>query len=539
MKKFYLLLLSVLTGLLLSVGWPANGFSFILLFALVPLLFVEDTLLKNKGNNSRFSVLLYAYLSFIIWNILTTWWIYYASLFGAVMAIVLYSLFMALVFFFFHVTRRNIYKGSIGYLALIAYWITFEYLHLDWDLSWSWLNLGNGFSNYYKFIQWYEFTGSLGGSLWILLSNILIFHLIKITIDRLKNRKRFIINLVGTLMMVFIPLIISYYIYINYTETNNPVEIVVVQPNIDPYNEKFGGMSTDQQIEKILNLAREKVTPNTRFIVAPETALPEGVWVDELNNVPSIKKIKSLLLKYPKASVVIGASTYKLYKEKDKNSSSARKYPGMDASYDAFNSALYIDTSLNIGVYNKSKLVPGVEKMPFPKIFGFLEKFAIDLGGTSGSLGTQDERTAFCSANNMKVAPVICYESIYGEFITGYIKNGAQLIFIITNDGWWKDTPGYRQHCTYASLRAIETRRSIARSANTGTSCFVNQRGDRFQLTKWWQPDVISQSINANDKLTFYVKHGDYIGRILCYISLLLGLFTIASIVINRKKSKL
>jgi len=542
MKKIYLLLLSLLTSILLSLAWPANGFSFLMLIAFVPLLFVEDYLYKNKSHSSRFSVLLYAYLSFILWNIVTTWWIYYASLPGAVAAIVLNSLFMALVWFFFHVTRRNIYKNHLiksnyGYLALIAYWIAYEYFHLNWDLSWSWLNLGNGFSNYYQFVQWYEYTGTMGGSIWILLSNILVFICIKDIIEKpVKSRKVRIINLATTLIVIIIPMIISIVIYKNYKEKNNPVEVVAVQPNIDPYNEKFGGMTTEQQIDKMLNLAKTKINSNTQFIVAPETALPEGAWMDALNDVPSIKKIRALLTENPQISVVIGASTYKLYDEKE-GSVTARQYPGLKATYDAYNSALYLDTSLNIGVYNKSKLVPGVEKMPYPKVFGFLEKFAIDLGGMSGTLGTQDERSVFKNAKNIKVAPVICYESIYGEFLTGYVKNGAQLIFIITNDGWWNDTPGYRQHCTYASLRAIETRRSIARSANTGISCFVNQRGDRSQMTKWWVADVILQSINANDDMTFYVKHGDFLGTFSNYLSLLMTLFTIVSIVVNRRNA--
>jgi len=148
-----MLLLSVLTGVLLWLAWPVRGFSFLLFFALIPLLFVEDHLYKNKHQCSRFAILPYAYLSFIIWNACTTWWIYYSTVFGMLMAIVINSLIMALVFLLFHITRRAIYKDNFkgknyGYLALIAYWITFEYLHLDWDLSWSWLNLGNGFSQH-------------------------------------------------------------------------------------------------------------------------------------------------------------------------------------------------------------------------------------------------------------------------------------------------------------------------------------------------------------------------------------------------------
>ena len=124
--------------------------------------------------------------------------------------------------------------------------------------------------------------------------------------------------------------------------------------------------------------------------------------------------------------------------------------------------------------------------MPFASILKPLEKFALDMGGSIGSLGVQEESSVFeSSIHDIVVAPVICYESIYGEYVSSYILKGAQLIFIMTNDGWWEDTPGYHQLLAYARLRAIENRRSIARSANTGISCFINQRGDILQRTEW------------------------------------------------------
>jgi len=183
---------------------------------------------------------------------------------------------------------------------------------------------------------------------------------------------------------------------------------------------------------------------------------------------------------------------------------------------------MQIDSTSTIQLYHKSKLVPGVEKMPFPRIFKSLEKFAINMGGSTGSYGIQEERTVFLSRENkVKIAPVICYESAYGEFVSKYIINGANLIFIITNDGWWGNTAGYKQHLDYACLRAIETRRSIARSANTGISCFINQRGDIIEKSEWWTATAMKNNINTNSYLTFYVKYGDYIGRICQYLSYL------------------
>jgi apolipoprotein N-acyltransferase len=167
--------------------------------------------------------------------------------------------------------------------------------------------------------------------------------------------------------------------------------------------------------------------------------------------------------------------------------------------------------------------------MPFVKYFPPLERLAIDLGGTVGTLGISPNREVFISQyGTPPFSPIICYESIYGDFVAGFVRNGAKFLCIITNDGWWGDTPGHRQHARYARLRAIETRKDIARCANTGISGFINQRGDFFQATPYWEEAVISQTIKANDKITFYVKYGDYIGRIALFLAGILLLAAVA-----------
>jgi apolipoprotein N-acyltransferase len=188
-------------------------------------------------------------------------------------------------------------------------------------------------------------------------------------------------------------------------------------------------------------------------------------------------------------------------------------------------------------LYHKSKLTPGVEIMPYAKYLGFIENLAIDLGGTVGSLGTDDIRKVFVSSeDSLRVSAVICYESVYGEFFAEFARSGAELIFIVTNDGWWGNTPGHRQHFSYARLRAVETRRSIARSANTGISAFINQRGDVLQESAYWVPAVLKENINANNRVTFYSKYGDYLARISAFVAVLLLLIAISISLRNRKK---
>jgi apolipoprotein N-acyltransferase len=112
------------------------------------------------------------------------------------------------------------------------------------------------------------------------------------------------------------------------------------------------------------------------------------------------------------------------------------------------------------------------------------------------------------------VATVICYESVFGEYLADFVRSGANLIFIITNDGWWRDSPGYVQHLNYAKLRAIETRCPIARCANTGISCFINEKGELYNETRWWEPATISARLQPNNEKTFYVRFGDVLSKL-------------------------
>jgi apolipoprotein N-acyltransferase len=200
--------------------------------------------------------------------------------------------------------------------------------------------------------------------------------------------------------------------------------------------------------------------------------------------------------------------------------------PGDTMYYEILNAAIQIDPSTReVPLYRKSKLVPGPEILPYRRIFFFMKPLIDKLEGTTAGVGTQPERSVF-SSDAGKVAPAICYESVFGEYVTGYIQKGAQAIFIMTNDGWWDNTAGHRQHLYFASLRAIETRRAIARSANTGISAFVNQRGDILQPTRYDEPIAIKGSIRFNDSITFYIRWGDAVARIALFTSILFLLNT-------------
>jgi apolipoprotein N-acyltransferase len=526
MQKLKLSGLSILSGLLMGISWPATGNLAPLFFvALIPLLYVEHIISTNPDKFKSRHLFFNAYLAFIVFNTYTTWWVWHASSEGMIMAEVLYSLFMAVTFLWFHNIKKRL-GDKKGYFALIALWIGFEWLHYNWEFSHPWNSFGNTFADYTKIIQWYEYTGVMGGTLWILIINILLFKVFKKTFILGESIKKSFKTLAIVATVLIIPITYSLIIYNTYIEKENPQEIVVIQPNIDPYTEKFGGMSEVEQMDRILSLARKEITANTKFVVAPETAIPRSSREVDFENSYGIIEIRKLIQEFPHIKFIIGISSYLDYSSKEKPTATARKNGDGNEWYDAFNTAILIDNnSPIIQTYHKSKLVLGVEKLPYPALFAPLEKFAIDLGGTFGSVGVEKEAHNLIS-NQTLIAPVICYESIYGDYVASYVKKGANLIFIITNDGWWKDTPGYKQHLSYARLRAIENRRCIARSANTGTSCFINQKGDVIKATNWWESAVIKDEINLNNELTFYSKHGDLLGRVFAAIAVLLLLWS-------------
>jgi apolipoprotein N-acyltransferase len=533
MPKRKLFLLSILSGILLTPAWYPWGSGIFLLFALVPLLFVENELNKNPGEFKRRLSFWIPLVGFATFNILSTWWVKNASFAGLIVAVLLNSTLMSITFYLFSLTRRKLGDG-FGYFSLVFYWIAYEYMYLNGEISWTWLNFGNGFANDVRLIQWYEYTGSTGGTLWILLMNIFWYKVLNANLTG-KSLKESRTELIIFLTLLIVPVSYSIFRFYTYEEKNNPYRIAVLQPNIDPY-EKFNDIPADEQMNILLNLASEVTDSLTDYIVAPETFINNNLWLDKLETNNSIISIRKFLMSYPKAKMIVGATCYKLYTNPNEISESAR--PFQNYYYDSFNSAFQIDSTHNVQYYHKSQLVVGVEKMPYTKYLKFLQNIMIDLGGTFRSHGIQKERTCLYSPqDSLSIATPICYESIFGEYVSDYLVPGKSgFIFVITNDGWWGDTPGYVQHNSFSSIRAIENRRSIARSANTGISSFINQRGEILQEIGWWQRSAIKDTLNANDKITFYTQYGDYIGRISVFSGIFFTLYTFVKILLTRIK---
>lgn len=513
--------LALLSGLLIAAAWPVRGLVPLAFVAFVPLLFLEE---------KHYSFWISS-ITFLTWNTLTTWWVWKTTAAGTIGMIVVNSLLMTCVFWAYHFVKTKLYGEKKGYFILIIFVLAFEYMHLHWQLNWPWLNLGNVFSHYHTWIQWYSITGIAGGTIWVLLTNVLVYKFLLLSFrpQRSGVEKSSAIIIICVL---FIPLIISKIQYHSYKEFGSDVEVVVVQPNLDPYTEEFT-LSPSRIMERNLSVATPLMTENTSFVVSPESAIQEDIWLERIDKYYSIKQLRNFLKHYPNSCYVIGISALGMTPEGEENDFAARKFLDVDKYYYAYNTATLI-TQDTIQFYHKSRLTPGAEAMPSWWIMRKFKDMALNLGGTVGTLKKDDEARVL-SFENYKVGTLICYESVFGEYVTEFVKKGAEMLFVITNDGWWGNSPGHRQHLEFSKLRAIETRRSVARSANTGISGFINQRGDIIEQSKYWEHTALRNTLKTNNKQTFYVRYGDYIYKASVFLALLLVVITVVSLIIKRK----
>ncbi len=358
----------------------------------------------------------------------------------------------------------------MAYTLFVAGWIATEYWYTVGSFSWPWLILGNGFSHDVRLVQWYEYTGVFGGSLWVLVANLLIFEA---WMHRSARRWA------AAALAVAGPMVLSGIIYLSYRQPSERCTITALQPNVDCYD-KFAGDDASQE-RNLLELMSESPA-GVRFILAPETALTRYMDEAALDRYPHLRPfVDTLNARYPDALFISGANTLRFYAPGARTETA--RFDGR-IWYDHFNTAIALSGDGVQGLYHKGRLVIGVENTP-TWVFRALKFLVIDLGGVMGQIGIGQNRTVF-EAGGIRIGPAICYEGLYGDFFGDFVRRGAEVMAIISNDGWWGDTPGYRHLFSISRLRAVEHRRAVARSANTGRSGFIDCRGDVVGPSLGW-----------------------------------------------------
>lgn len=508
------LLMVLLSALLLSLGWwgVSGGF---MLGALVPLLVLSEGYSDSRGDWWRMCG--WAAMTFLLWNFATIWWVWNAAPIGVFTASIVGSFYNLCGVMAYHYTSKRAPR-ALAYTLLASIWIATEWAYNSAEvMTFPWLLLGHGFSTDIMAVQWYEYTGIFGGTLWVLCSNIGIFEAIRTRQPR---------KLLLAVAIIVIPVIISLSLYWSFEPSKRSVQISVVQPNVPCYEEERMAAGMIDPTSTIVELMAE-VPAESKFVLLPESALAYIPAVGTVDESATGKYARLFSYLHGENSVqsklIAGASTVRYYGDVAATETAREADFGY---YDLYNSALLIDQEGAVEqIYHKQKLVIGVEAIPFRKI---LKNYNVDLGGVSGQLGWGERHLVF-ENDGAKVGPAICYEGLYGNHFAGFAREGAEAMAIISNDGWWGDTPGHRRLFDYCRLRAIETRRAIARSANTGISGFISARGDIVgERLEWDERGVLTADVELRDDVTFYMMYGDWVARIATYIAVMALLYYVA-----------
>jgi len=488
--------LVILIGILLGASFPPVPLPFLVFPAFLLLFRIID--LSSSAREAAY----WAYPAFVIWNLITTYWLMMATLAGGIAAILANSAVMTVpVMLQYKIQRAKIKPWFIALLQTAA-WLSFEYLHHHWDLAWPWLTISNAWANFPALVQYISVTGYWGISFWVILVSALAFQLIK---HPARSNKMSL----GLVLFLFPIWSISILLF---TETEEPInrqQVVVVQPNFDSYQPNGGFSSPYEAHDHLLELTDSVRTDSTQLVVYPENALQAQISnLSSFSNTSNTtKELWKQRAKNWKSTVITGATYFQYYNNNEKP---LLPYHSQRGPYLPFNSALAFYPQSKIDIYRKHNLVPIVERVPFVHFLDSIDIFGWIDWGTSQGYGQGYEPNQF-SVGSTQTPALICYDSVYPSWIRKYVQNRAGYLTIITNDGWWGNTSGHEQHFAYARLRAIEFDRWVVRSANNGISGIIAPDGSVKVRTPYWQATAFRYEVPVRTTQTFYARFGDWL----------------------------
>lgn len=493
MKKFDLWnnpwLQSIAAALLLWLSFPPFDLGILQIPAFILLLRLSVTCVSVR------QMVYYAYPSFLLWNLLTTYWLMMASVTAGSAAIIANAALMLIPLWLMRrFTKSDMNPIGASFLTA-AVWVTYEFLHHQWDLAWPWLTLGNAWANLTGVIQYISVTGVWGISFWVVFVAALSYHAIA-TASKPVLKSAVLIFFAFPLFSVLAMISIQ-------QPHDKPFHVTIVQPNSDSY-QQFGGLgSLDNLVTHLLTLSGEARTDSTKLIIWPENALDAALTISS----PQVSRVRDSLRVWD--TELISGTGYLEYYTDDDRPAVVRGIHS-DRAYNFFNAAFHIQPNKSIDIYKKGRLVPVVERFPFVEFLNSADIFGFIDWGSLNSYGLGKEATVF-QVDGGRTPALICYDSVFPGWVNQFVNNDSNFLTIVTNDGWWGDSNGHVQHFAYARLRAIEQRRWIARAANNGISGIISPDGKVQVETEYWTEDVFSYRIYQSDHKTFYARFGDWL----------------------------
>ena len=536
--------LAAASGIFLGCAFPPSPLYSLAYVAFIPFFFLFARI------ESFSKIVLYAYVFLLLFHLVTVYWTggfvvgkdIWMMTAGAAVVFIHPVFFLPIVLLAFAVKKR---MGLVqGLLAFALFWTSFEYLHSLGEYSFPWLTLGNSQAYDLNRIQIVEYVSVYGLTLLIFSFNIIAFLiLVNQASGKWNLRSKQVVSLLSVLVCLYFGTSMYGAVTIKKEsgDSKNKISIGIVQPNFDPWD-KWGAGFGDKwesflhQFNYYFDESRQLSQFKPDIIFWPETAIPFHILLPRYSLYRSQLQSLSDTLKLP---ILTGLPTAEFFDSLHAPATAERI--GTSTVYaESYNSAVLISPGTIVGqIHKKSILVPFAERIPYAETFRWLiEPLKWNVGISSWGKG--DDTVVYSlylnNGRQIRFSGMICYESVYPNYVREFVKRGAEFLVIITNDSWWGNTSGAYQHAAFASLRAVETRRWVVQCANGGISLVVDPTGKRQVTTNLYSRTKFIADIGLHSEKTFYVKYGDIVAQ-LCLAASIMMVLTIAVLVIKSKRT--
>ncbi len=494
------ILLAGLSGILLTASFPPQELSFLAWFALVPLLIS----IHNESFSGAFKLGFLAgmvhYLSLIYWIVVVLGRYGNLNLFLSSFPCFLLCLYLALFIALF--ALLNVFLRNSGLFVLLtgSFWVGLEYFRTEYLIEFPWCLLGyTQYKNLYL-IQNADILGVFGLSFLIVIINGLIARLFFHYKDNSQLRTRSLKWEILLICLIAAGTITYGHFRLSNEQRENKshqtINALIVQGNIDQ-SLKWDPTYQTKTLETYHRLSRLNYDFKPELIVWPETAMP---FFFQENGKLSQDLLS--IVKESEAAIVFGSPAYK-------RAAGAVYY---------YNRAYLISPEGKPPqFYDKVHLVPFGEYVPFKRFLSFINR----LVSAAGDFAEGDEIVTI-NHNNLSLGVLICFEAIFPEIARVHTNGGANILVNITNDAWFGRTSAPHQHLAMAVFRAVENRRPLIRSANTGFSAFIGPQGKIMSRGRLFHEETLKSSLDiSNSALTFYTRFGDIFARILLILSII------------------
>lgn len=387
------------------------------------------------------------------------------------------------------------FLASIGFASL---WVVGEWILTLGTLAFPWSNISVSLVGFLPYIQ----TASLFGKYFV--SFITAFACCLLAFSAVCKKRFFALIAIFALLL---NTVIGTFLWYIPSESEGEIKVTALQGNVLS-NEKWDTANRGSIYDLYITMAEESAKEGCDIILLPETAIP--LMFTEKG--PLYRSFAEIASQY-NVTILSGVN----YREKSQY----------------FNSviAVFPDGSISER-YDKRHLVPFGEFIPFVDTLGKLIPFVARFNEASIEYGEGDKSVVIPTEKG-KIAPLVCFDSIFSQFAKDGCENGAEILAVVTNDSWFNDSDGIYTHLRHSQIRAIENGRFVMRAANTGISAFINEKGQVIKRTEALTEATVTSPISVINTKTFYTVTGDW-GL---YISLTSILYFIIFYFYRRKKN--